>query len=386
MEKLFEQFKASLEGSEDDEEDIQCRQLPLGEEISRPVRRKLLINLRRKYDAWQRDAPVIHLSSQLTRKYWKKPDFGGGQCNAEEKNPDSSFDLGEYDFGATFATSNSPDPEPPAELNTEGLNKMFIHRTKIMEYTDMEAYASPDEKANSLNVTRGTYVFDLIIASKNPVFLAKIKRPLLVTFIGEAGQDGGGLRKNLLSMVVDHSTDVFTTEPDEMAIADSDDIDDIHFALSLILVVHEGLELCRKLLEDVQIQTLFVDIPVTVALILEILENDSKPSNPETKMCQIISFNFFVDYLNNVADGKVLVPNRCIKISLEEVYYFITGLNNVPVCWDSLKYKIKYQLNDTINRFRPSSNTCPGVAQLTLPIVEKYKDMEDGWIDGVLSL
>jgi hypothetical protein len=37
-------------------------------------------------------------------------------CNAEEKNPDSSFDLGEYDFGATFATSNSPDPEPPAEL------------------------------------------------------------------------------------------------------------------------------------------------------------------------------------------------------------------------------------------------------------------------------
>jgi hypothetical protein len=140
------------------------------------------------------------------------------------------------------------------------------------------------------------------------------------------------------------------------------------------------------LLENVQIQTLFVDIPITVALILEILENDSKPSNPETKMCQIISFNFFVDFLSNVADGKVLVPNRFIKISLEEVYYFITGLKNVPVCWDSLKYKIKYQLNDTINRFRPSSNTCPGVAQLTLPIVEKYKDMEDGWIDGVLSL
>lgn len=48
---------------------------------------------------------------------------------------------------------------------------MFIHRTKIMEYTDREAYASPDEKANSLNVTRGTYVSDLIIASKDPVFL-----------------------------------------------------------------------------------------------------------------------------------------------------------------------------------------------------------------------
>jgi hypothetical protein len=35
-------------------------------------------------------------------------------------------------------------------------------------------------------------------------------------------------------MVVDHSRDVFTTEPDEMAI-DADDIDDIHFALSLFL-------------------------------------------------------------------------------------------------------------------------------------------------------
>jgi len=40
-----------------------------------------------------------------------------------------------------------------------------------MEYTDIEAYASPDEKGNSLSVTRGTYVSDLIVASKNPVFL-----------------------------------------------------------------------------------------------------------------------------------------------------------------------------------------------------------------------
>jgi hypothetical protein len=37
---------------------------------------QLLINLRRKYDAWQRDAPVIHLSSQLTRKYWKNRTLG----------------------------------------------------------------------------------------------------------------------------------------------------------------------------------------------------------------------------------------------------------------------------------------------------------------------
>jgi len=139
-------------------------------------------------------------------------------------------------------------------------------------------------------------------------------------------------------------------------------------------------------MEDQQILSLFVDIPVTVALILEILDNDSNPSNLEARMCQIISFNFFVDFLNNVSDGKVLAPPTSCKISLEEVYYFITGLKNVPVRWNSFKYKIKYQLNDTINRFRPLSNTCPGVAQLTLPIAEKYKDMEDGWIDGVLSL
>jgi len=56
----------------------------------------------------------------------------------------------------------------------------------------------------------------------------------MVTFIGEAGQDGGGLRKNLLSMVVDHSRDVFNTEQEEMAI-DADDIDDLQFALSLFL-------------------------------------------------------------------------------------------------------------------------------------------------------
>ena len=45
------------------------------------------------------------------------------KCIAEGKHHDSSFDLAEYDLGGA---SNSPDQEPPAELNTEGMTYHFV--------------------------------------------------------------------------------------------------------------------------------------------------------------------------------------------------------------------------------------------------------------------
>jgi hypothetical protein len=110
-----------------------------------------------------------------------------------------------------------------------------------------------------------------------------------------------------------------------------------------------------------------------MALILEILDNDSKPTNSESKIIQIFSFNFFFLLLEQRNPRQSFLPNHS-KIYLEEVYFFITGLKNVPVGWYSFKYRIKYQLNDNINRFCSLSNACIGVSQLALPIVENYKD------------
>ncbi|KAI9565069.1 hypothetical protein GHT06_008817 [Daphnia sinensis] len=38
---------------------------------------------------------------------------------------------------------------------------------------------------------------------------SKVKRPLIVSFSGEVGVDGGGLRRNFLSMIVDYGVRVF---------------------------------------------------------------------------------------------------------------------------------------------------------------------------------
>ncbi len=93
-------------------------------------------------------------------------------------------------------------------------------------------------------------------------------------------------------------------------------------------------------------------------------------------MCQIMSFNFWVDFLNNVTDGKVFhqITARFLVFFWKKYIISLPDWLNVPVWWGSFKYRIQYQLNDTINRFRPLSNTCRGVAHLTLPIVEKYKE------------
>jgi hypothetical protein len=65
-------------------------------------------------------------------------------------------------------------------------------------------------------------------------FRVNIKRPLVVTFVGEDGADGGGLRRNLLSMVIDHAKDVFYVDPDQVGI-DQDELDELYFALSIFL-------------------------------------------------------------------------------------------------------------------------------------------------------
>jgi hypothetical protein len=55
-----------------------------------------------------------------------------------------------------------------------------------------------------------------------------------VTFVGEDGADGGGLRRNLLSMMIDHAKDVFYVDPDQVGI-DQDELDELYFALSIFL-------------------------------------------------------------------------------------------------------------------------------------------------------
>lgn len=100
--------------------------------------------------------------------------------------------------------------------------------------------------------------------------------------------------------------------------------------------------------------------------------------SPEATMCQSISYNFFIQFLNSVANGDVLMPTG-IKVNLSDVYLFYTGSKYVPITYD-------FKLNDSRNRFRPSCKTCDGCGKLTIPIVERYEDMVEGWIDAICNL
>jgi hypothetical protein len=137
--------------------------------------------------------------------------------------------------------------------------------------------------------------------------------------------------------------------------------------------------------EDKQFSALFADFQITVQNILESLNYDFKDAKltPELKMCHKISFTFFNQLLNNIEKGKVSLPTR--KMTLTDVFLFYTGLKTIPLAFEGLKYDLNYKLNDSKNRFRPIAYTCTACAQLTLPIVEKYEDMEEGWVDAVLN-
>lgn len=100
--------------------------------------------------------------------------------------------------------------------------------------------------------------------------------------------------------------------------------------------------------------------------------------SPEATMWQSISYNFFIQFLNSVANGDVLMPTG-IKVNLSDVYLFYTGSKYVPITYD-------FKLNDSRNRFRPSCKTCEGCGKLKIPIVERYEDMVEGWIDAIFNL
>ncbi|KZS08295.1 Uncharacterized protein APZ42_027779 [Daphnia magna] len=68
-----------------------------------------------------------------------------------------------------------------------------------------------------------------------------------------------------------------------------------------------------------------------------------------------------------------------IKVNLFDVYLFYTGSKYVPITYD-------FKLNDYRNRFRPSCKTCEGCGKLKIPIVERYEDMVEGWIDAICNL
>jgi hypothetical protein len=58
-----------------------------------------------------------------------------------------------------------------------------------------------------------------------------VKRPLFVFFSGEVGMDGGGLRRNFLSKIVDYGVRVFERFGTEVGL-NTADVDDIYFMLS----------------------------------------------------------------------------------------------------------------------------------------------------------
>ncbi len=59
-----------------------------------------------------------------------------------------------------------------------------------------------------------------------------MKRPIIVSFSGEVGVDGGGLRRNFLSMIVDYG---FLERLGTEVGLDTADVDDMHFMLDVFL-------------------------------------------------------------------------------------------------------------------------------------------------------
>jgi hypothetical protein len=79
-------------------------------------------------------------------------------------------------------------------------------------------------------------------------------------------------------------------------------------------------------LSDRQVQSVFLPIPVTVAVKLASLDRSldfpEVFQSPEGLMFENISYNFFVDFLNNVVDGKVTA--RTMEKYLFRIFFGFT--------------------------------------------------------------
>ncbi|KAI9565068.1 hypothetical protein GHT06_008816 [Daphnia sinensis] len=109
--------------------------------------------------------------------------------------------------------------------------------------------------------------------------------------------------------------------------------------------------------------------------------------SPEATMYQSVSYNFFIQFLNSVANGDVLKPTG-FKVNLfrypSDLFY--TGSKYKLITCDFSKYVHEFKLNDSRNRFRPSCKTCDGCVKFTIPIVERYEDMVEGLFDAICNI
>ena len=105
------------------------------------------------------------------------------------------------------------------------------------------------------------------------------------------------------------------------------------------------------------------------------------------KNVRIDLLQFFIQFLNNMAEGKVAIPNNG-KMTLTDTFLFYTGSRYLPINYCISKYHFGFNLNDSRNRYRPTCNTCEGWAHLRLiiPIVEFYEDMRGVCSDAILSI
>ncbi len=53
-------------------------------------------------------------------------------------------------------------------------------------------------------------------------------------FLGEDGQDGGGLRKELISLAIDYSFSILLTQQDEIEL-DPAEVDDLYFVVGTFI-------------------------------------------------------------------------------------------------------------------------------------------------------
>lgn len=140
------------------------------------------------------------------------------------------------------------------------------------------------------------------------------------------------------------------------------------------------------ILKDDGIHSLFRDDPLTTDGILSILEI-SYSKDQQAALLEESTFHHFKKILKNVAKGKITYKKdhkgtvMTNKLDLDQILFWLTGSRRMSATqW---KIKVAFELDFPPTKRRPKIKTCPGCAELTLPIVAHYSSLEEVFVEAM---
>ncbi|XP_046448536.1 uncharacterized protein LOC124197233 isoform X4 [Daphnia pulex] len=308
-------------------------------------------------------------------------------------------------------------PSTNSDSDVDGIDTLLKHKSEVMFADHSEIFDSDSEFKNELVIRRSHLYEDCIAAVGNKNFIEKIKFPLIITFVGEAGSDYGGLRTDLITRMYDsmeetmelvHVSYISSCENGEDRETKKENysilyaygvwcavgIVQLRICSPFILQWYdafpddhpfkEGLSILDVdgLLKRKGIRQLFQAIKLSSTEFENLLEPAEEPAeNPFQRFSEERALDEFLSFVRRIEDGRIKGKDSDgNELTVASVYRFITASKIVPrVRKEKLAYKFVLSKKNILTR--PEASTC--FHNFSIPITSSQNEMDMLWLSAL---